>query len=47
MSAMVNAMRAMTLFSAAVFAVGKIWAATGYANGYTWTYRVNGDTVEI
>ena len=25
MSAMVNAMRAMTLFPAAVFAVGKIW----------------------
>ena len=31
-----------------VFAVAMpVMAATGYANGYTWTYRISGGTVEI
>ena len=36
---------AITLF-AALAAFGA-WADTEYANGYTWTYRINGDTAEI
>ena len=31
----------------AAFSVMPLMAATGYANGYTWTYRISGGTAEI
>ena len=34
------------LFAAAAVAFGA-WAATETVGGYTWTYRINGDTAEI
>ena len=35
------------LFAVFVLGVGSVMGATEYANGYTWTYRINGDTAEI
>ena len=34
------------MFLAAAMAAICAWAETEYANGYTWTYRINGDTAE-
>ena len=31
----------------AAIAVGCAWAATETVGGYTWTYRINGNTAEI
>lgn len=31
----------------AVLATMPLWAETEFANGYTWTYRINGETAEI
>ena len=35
----------MMLFAAAAAAFGA-WADTETVGGYTWTYRINGDTAE-
>ena len=35
------------MMAAAVAAAMPLMADTEYANGYTWTYRINGDTAEI
>ncbi len=35
------------LFVVFVLGAGSVMGATEYANGYTWTYRINGDTAEI
>ena len=40
-------MKAAILFVAAALAVGGVRAATEKIGGYTWTYRINGDTAEI
>ena len=36
----------MMLAAALAVAIGA-WAETETVGGYTWTYRINGDTVEI
>ena len=36
----------MILFAAFAAAVGA-WADTEMVGGYTWTYRINGDTAKI
>ena len=35
------------MFLAAAMAAFGAWAATETFGGYTWTYRINGDTAEI
>ena len=35
------------IFAAVALAAGGAWAATETLGGYTWTYRINGDTAEI
>ena len=41
-----RAVRNLALLAAAAVAYGA-WAATETVGGYTWTYRINGDTTEI
>ena len=36
----------LMMMVAAVAAAACAWAATETVGGYTWTYRVNGDTAE-
>ena len=38
--------RLIVLAAAAAVAIGA-WAYTETVGGYTWTYRINGDTAEI
>lgn len=37
----------LMMMVAAVSAAFGAWAETGTGDGYTWTYRINGDTAEI
>ena len=37
----------LMLMAAAVAMAFGAWAATETVGGYTWTYRINGDTAEI
>ena len=39
--------RKMIMMAAAVAMVFGAWAETETVGGYTWTYRINGDTVAI
>ena len=41
-----RAVRNLALFAAVTAATG-VWAATETIGGYTWTYRINGDTAKI
>ena len=41
-----RAVRNLALFAAVAAATG-VWAATETIGGYTWTYRINGDTAKI
>ena len=41
-----RAVRNLALFAAAAAVTG-VWAATKTIGGYTWTYRINGDTAKI
>ena len=36
----------LMMMAAAVAAAFGAWAATETVGGYTWTYRINGDTAE-
>ena len=36
----------MMMVAAVAVAIG-VWADTETVGGYTWTYRINGDTAEI
>ena len=40
-------MKKMVAMVTAALAVGAAWADTEKVGGYTWTYRINGDTAEI
>ena len=37
----------LAILTAAVAVVSGVWAETQYANGYIWTYQINGDAAEI
>ena len=37
----------IAMFLAVAAAAVGAWAATQTVGGYTWTYRINGDTAEI
>ena len=39
--------RKLMMMVAAVAAAFGAWAETETVDGYTWTYRINGDTAEI
>ena len=36
-----------SIFAAATLAATSAWADTETVGGYTWTYRINGDTAAI
>ena len=40
-------MRKKLIAIVAVVAAFGVWAETETVGGYTWTYRINGDTAEI
>ena len=39
--------RKLMMLAVAVAVAFGVWAATETVGGYTWTYRINGDTAEI
>ena len=36
-----------TIFAAVAVAVGGVWADTETVGGYTWRWRINGDTLVV
>ena len=47
MRTLVKTMKTIILFAAVVLVSFVAWADTETVDGYTWTYRINGDTAEI